>query len=219
MQLLTPKVVVQAVAMPAYWNTDLSRYAAGSVVEEYSEELIGEASRASYQSDADSDRTERLIKHFLRQPVPESPLEFTWAMVSVTGISFAAHVHFARHRQLSQSWLSQRYTTGVGFGIPPTMSDEAQLATLYRFYEQAQQAYDQLRLDGAKKQDARYVMPQGLAMQGYMAGNARAWVQTLRLRRSKKAMPETRKVADLIAKELGKAWPIIASVEGWNEPI
>lgn len=215
-KIVQPKVEVVSVSAPVkkYWIGD--DYDQGSLD---SESVIGEASRASYQSEADSDRTDRLIKHFLRGNHTESPLEFAWAAVSITGISYAAHVHFLRHRVMSQSWLSQRYTEApdkVGFVLPASVGAVTK-QEMSDAYDAAERIFSEQRRMGVKKQDARYVLPQGVAMQGYMAGNARAWVELLRLRRDKKAMPETRKVANLIAKELAQFWPTIAATEGWTE--
>ena len=171
------------------------------------ESLIPTAARASYQSyegqDADSDA--RLIRHFVRND--ESPLEFSFAAFDVT-CSYATHVHFLRHRHLSQSWLSARYTEQLGFVLPRDPAPE-RIAAAMTAYGLAEDAYADLRDIGAKKQDARYVMPQGAAVQGWIAGNARAWLHTLNLRASKKAMPETRLIALTMREELSKVWPTV----------
>jgi thymidylate synthase (FAD) len=165
--------------------------------------LIATAARASYQSYGNEKMTdEALIRSFLKET--ESPLEFAWAMVSVT-CSYAAHVHFLRHRHMSQSWLSQRYTEGLGFVEPATLT----AGELPAVYTCAEAEYGYLREDKARRQDARYVLPQGTAIQGWMAGNARAWINLLRLRTSKAAMPEVRHVAGLIQDELAQVWPLV----------
>ena len=172
------------------------------------ESLIPTAARASYQSyegqDADSDT--RLIRHFVRND--ESPLEFSFAAFDVT-CSYATHVHFLRHRHLSQSWLSARYTEQLGFVLPPAMTDEYSCVVAQDAYRDAAECYESLRQWKEKKQDARYVMPQGAAVQGWIAGNARAWLHTLNLRASKKAMPETRLIALTMREELSKVWPTV----------
>lgn len=166
------------------------------------QELIATAARASYQSYENEKMTDAaLIQSFKKET--ESPLEFAWAMVSVT-CSYAAHVHFLRHRHMSQSWLSQRYTEGLGFVEPAALVGE-----LINPYADAERAYEVERLGKARKQDARYVLPQGTAIQGWMAGNARAWINLLKLRTSKAAMPEVRHVAGLIQDELAQVWPLL----------
>lgn len=169
------------------------------------QQLIATAARASYQSYGNQKMTdEALIKSFLKDR--ESPLEFAWAMVSVT-CSYAAHVHFLRHRHMSQSWLSQRYTEGLGFVVPP---NEAGRETWFGdVYEHGETAYDSARSSKMKKQDSRYMLPQGTAIQGWVAGNARAWLNLLSLRTSKAAMPEVRHVAKLMQAELCTVWPLL----------
>lgn len=169
------------------------------------EQLIAHTSRACYQSfeKADEASDERLIKHFVQHG--ESPLEFAWAMFDVN-CSYAAHVHLLRHRFFSFQWRSQRYDETFEWVLPP----EHRLAGNYtRAYANAEEGFAKARSDGDKRQDARYVVPQGIAVQGFMAGNARAWQSFLELRTSKKAMPETRQVAELMRAELSKVWPTI----------
>lgn len=172
------------------------------------QELIATAARASYQSyDSHKMTDEALIRSFLKDT--ESPLEFAWGMVSVT-CSYAAHVHFLRHRHMSQSWLSQRYTGGLGFVLPLGLDAQAGDADEYSYaYSAGEDAYHEARGLGHKKQDARYVIPQGTAIQGWMSGNARAWLNLLKLRTSKAAMPEVRHIAKLIQAELHTAWPLV----------
>jgi len=171
--------------------------------------LITHAGRHSYQShDKASEQSDaQLTAHFVKQN--ESPLEHSFAMFDVT-CSYAAHVHFIRHRVgFHQSWLSQRYTEGLGFIAPPGVTDEAHLQALTDAFSAATLAYDTLRETGLLKQAARYVMPQATAMRGSISGNARAWLNMLNLRTSKKAMPETRLVAQMMRDELGKVWPTV----------
>ncbi len=165
--------------------------------------LITHAGRHSYQSHdkASEESDARLLAHFAKND--ESPLEHSFAMFDVT-CSYACHVHFLRHRHLSESWLSQRYTAGMGFVVPEALKANGYVYDSYNFGEQD---YERQRRGGAKKQDARYVLPQGVAVRGSISGNARAFLNMLALRTSKKAMPETQHVALLMRTELGKVWP------------
>ena len=166
------------------------------------QELIPLTSRACYASFDKQDEASdaRLLKHFVNND--ESPLEFAWAVMDIT-CSYATHVHLLRHRFFSFQWRSQRYDDTMEFILPDGLNHEDGAEA----YSIAEFVYDECRKQGAKKQDARYVVPQGVAVQGFMAGTARAWLHFLRLRTSKKAMPETRKVAQQIQDELHKVWP------------
>lgn len=167
--------------------------------------LIPHVARASYQSyDKQNEDTDAQLLAHLRKN-EESPLEFAWAVLDIT-CSYAAHVHLIRHRHHSFSWRSQRYDETMQFVLPAGLS-EAHAEVLAWDYANTEAEFVFLRQDGAKKQDARYIIPQAVAVQGFMGGNARAWVSFLKLRTSKKAMPETRLIAQLIEAELKQVWP------------
>lgn len=176
------------------------------------QELIPYTSRACYQSFDKQDEASdaRLLAHFVQND--ESPLEFGWAVMDIT-CSYAAHVHLLRHRFFSFQWRSQRYDDTMEFVLP----DGTEQANVYaprwitEGIDESERLYDDLRRHGLKKQDARYVIPQAVAVQGFMAGTPRAWLHFLRLRTSKKAMPETRELAQQIQAELHTAWPEVVS--------
>lgn len=63
--------------------------------------------------------------------------------------------------------------------------------------------------DGFSHQDAAYYLPQGVLTSMVVTGNLRAWYEYLPKRLCKRAMPEHRKVAEMIHAELKKAMPEI----------
>ena len=67
--------------------------------------------------------------------------------------------------------------------------------------------YQLFRKDGYAHQDAAYFLPQGVLTSMVMTGNLRAWYEYLPKRLCKRAMPEHRKVAEMIYAELKKAMP------------
>lgn len=170
-------------------------------------ELITHAGRHSYQShDKANEQTDaQLLAHFVTKK--ESPLKFSFAMFDVT-CSYTAHVHFKTHVHIPSVWLSQRYTHARGVIVPEGLNDE-QRAVYLEAVEAQQRAYDVLRELGAKRQDARYVQGQGGVVRGSVCGNALGLLNMLALRTSKKAMPETRQIAELMQDELSKVWPTI----------
>jgi thymidylate synthase (FAD) len=63
--------------------------------------------------------------------------------------------------------------------------------------------------DGYAHQDAAYYLPQGVLTSMVVTGNLRAWYEYLPKRLCKRAMPEHRKLAEIIHEELRKAVPEI----------
>ena len=62
---------------------------------------------------------------------------------------------------------------------------------------------------GVAEEDAAYILPQGVVTELVVSGNLRAWLEYLPKRLCRRAMPEHRKLADLIHKELIKVMPEI----------
>lgn len=176
------------------------------------QDLIPYTSRACYQSFDKQDEASdaRLLSHFVKND--ESPLEFAWAVMDIT-CSYATHVHLLRHRFFSFQWRSQRYDDTMDFIMPDAVKgDDVSLEYTFNHYSESSEFYYGLRANEFKKQDARYVVPQGVVVQGFMAGSARAWLHFLRLRTSKKVMPETRQLAEQVQAELHTVWPDVVTL-------
>lgn len=73
----------------------------------------------------------------------------------------------------------------------------------------AMELYQLFRKDDWPYQDAAYFLPQGVLTSMVVTGNLRAWYEYLPKRLCKRAMPEHRKVAEMIYAELKKAMPEI----------
>lgn len=69
--------------------------------------------------------------------------------------------------------------------------------------------YNECISNGLSEQDAAYFLPQGAKTSLVVTGNFRAWFEYLPKRMCMRAMPEHRKLAELIQKELAKAAPEI----------
>ena len=63
--------------------------------------------------------------------------------------------------------------------------------------------------EGYSPEDARYFLPQGVKTKIVVTGNFRSWFEYFPKRLCKRAMPEHRKVAEAILKELKEACPVI----------
>lgn len=69
--------------------------------------------------------------------------------------------------------------------------------------------YQKALEEGVPEQDAAYYLPQGVESSMVVTGNFRAWYEYLPKRVCRRAMPEHRKLAELIHQELAKAAPEI----------
>lgn len=68
---------------------------------------------------------------------------------------------------------------------------------------------DAIVFENAKEEQAAYYLPQGVETSMVVTGNFRAWYEYLPKRVCRRAMPEHRKLAELIHQELAKAAPEI----------
>lgn len=68
---------------------------------------------------------------------------------------------------------------------------------------------DAIVFENAKEEQAAYYLPQGVETSMVVTGNFRAWYEYLPKRLCRRAMPEHRKLAELIHQELAKAAPEI----------
>lgn len=78
-----------------------------------------------------------------------------------------------------------------------------------RMSRRAMQMYNDFLNEGIPHEDAAYFLPQGALTSKIVTGNLRAWYEYLPKRLCKRAMPEHRKVAEMIYAELKKAMPEI----------
>lgn len=107
------------------------------------------------------------------RPIQDGPMRVTllgWSHFKphttwlIEGVSRALTHQLVRHRLGSFSQESQRYVDLQKGGwtaiVPPEIqADEAALAIFERFWQQAEGAYDALRLLNVRKEDARFLLP------------------------------------------------------------
>lgn len=127
-----------------------------------------------------------------------SPLRFAYATFHVTGISRVEshqHVRVAHAGILQQS---QRYQEVISPVIRPPMFHRMsrETASVVDAAEAlSKQAYQLLLQDGVHKEDARYILPEGIGTELVMTGNFQMWVDWLKNRTSPHAQWEIRAVA------------------------
>ena len=134
-------------------------------------------------------------------------LRFAYATVRVEGISRVCSHQLVRMAHSGILMRSQRYVaeTEVNYIDPPKWEalDVSYKAEWYHIQRRAEALYLKLvELGHMKKEDARYILPQGCATSLVMCLNFQAWLDFLRNRDSKHAQWEIREVAQEIRKRL-----------------
>jgi thymidylate synthase (FAD) len=163
------------------------------------EKLIEEAGRTCYLSLDRMDETSE--KNFIRRCIRSghhSILEHASASFRIAGASRAFTHQLVRHRVASFSQQSQRYVVEDEFNyiIPPGIAAGAEAAAVFReFIESSRRAYLRLRELGAKKEDARFVLPNALESQIVFSANFRELRHVFALRCDRAAQWEIRRVA------------------------
>jgi thymidylate synthase (FAD) len=192
------------------------------------QQLIEAAGRCCYESWRNpSGRTnEQYIANLLSQG-HMSVIEHAVASFYIRGVSRALTHELVRHRHFSYSQRSTRYVdeSDCNFIVPDCIADDPEAL---RIFEEAvgrsQEAYRRLcevlerKFAGVEdrtlrrkmvRQAARSVLPNATETALVMTGNFRAWRHFIRLRASRYADPEIRKLAIMILRELQRVAPAI----------
>lgn len=127
-------------------------------------------------------------------------LRFAHATFHITGISRICSHQFVRSKHLDFLQRSQRYCEEdvPKFVYPGTTSD----THISSLYQTAYRVYQDLLEAGVKKEDARFVLPEGTQTELIVTGNFQAWLDFIRLRADKHAQWEIRAVAKEINNQL-----------------
>ena len=141
-------------------------------------------------------------------------LRFASAVFRVSGISRVCSHQLVRHAHLSYLQRSQRYVAEkqIDYINPAALetldhNDQLEWATIQ---DHAESLY--LRLTKSKlmkKEDARFILPQGCDTSITIVGNFQAWLDFVRLRTDKHAQTEIRLVALEIKRQLTEIAPNI----------
>lgn len=129
-------------------------------------------------------------------------LRFAHATFHISDISRACSHQFVRSKHLDFLQRSQRYCEEKipKFIYPGTKHD----TRISSAYQSAYAAYEELIASGVKKEDARFVLPEGTATELVVTGNFQAWLDFIKLRGDVHAQWEIRAVAKAINNELAK---------------
>ncbi len=184
------------------------------------QKLIETCARISYESKNDPFDQEVNSK-FIRKLIKnghESPLEHASATFLIEGISRACSHQIVRHRLASFSQKSQRYTDATmdgGFSAGVVMPESVLKAMvnddgsfnelrdeLHGRLNELAGLYHRLVGMGVPKEDARFIIPEGITTSLYMTANFREWRHFLKLRLDRHAQWEIREVARAILDKL-----------------
>jgi thymidylate synthase (FAD) len=159
------------------------------------EELIEHAGRVCYRSQGRGNAG-RFIRQRIREG-HESIVEHVSATFEVSGISRAASHQLVRHRLASYRQESQRSVdmSDPQWVLPPDVSADPRAVTIWEnLGAQVRNAYRALRELGVRKEDARFVLPNGAATRLVVTMNFRELLHVFRLRISPEAQWEIRAV-------------------------
>lgn len=129
-------------------------------------------------------------------------LRFAHATFHISGISRICSHQFVRSKHLDFLQRSQRYCEEdiPKFVYPGRTSD----TTISGLYQTAYRYYQELLAAGVRKEDARFVLPEGTQTELVVTGNLQAWLDFIKLRADKHAQWEIRAVAKEINNQLAK---------------
>ena len=129
-------------------------------------------------------------------------LRFATATFHVSGISRICSHQFVRSKHLDFLQRSQRYCEE---DIPQHVYPGTKMDTrISSAYQSAYAVYQELIAAGVKKEDARFVLPEGTCTELVVTGNFQAWLDFIKLRADVHAQWEIRAVAKAINNELAK---------------
>jgi thymidylate synthase (FAD) len=134
-----------------------------------------------------------------------STLRFAHATFLIEGISRICSHQFVRSKHLDFLQRSQRYCNEeeTNVVIPESISKY----DVQDFVYNAQILYENLIKNGVKKEDARFILPQGTTTELLVVGNFQAWYDFIKLRSGKEVQWEIRAVAHEINHQLHKIAP------------
>ena len=163
------------------------------------------AAGTSYNKEANSIEKAKALNKKLIKMGHNVPIESIQYNFHITGLSKAAGAQMSRHRSQNHVSLSRRYTQQQPKFVYPTlnyMKNEDEVEATYKLMsgacENAYRAYKFLIDTGAKKQDARLVMPVNVATTRNAWANARALRDFFRLRLDPAAEEEIRRLAFML---------------------
>lgn len=133
----------------------------------------------------------RLFDHIMKSK-HTSTMEHTHFTFAVEGVSRALLAQLTRHRQLSFSVQSQRYSKfssdsrsgGFDYVVPEKVLNEGLEMTFDLYMGKIQAMYDDLVQRGIPQEDARSVLPNAATCNLVTSGNLRSWLEFYQKRKA-----------------------------------
>lgn len=177
------------------------------------EYVIGLEAAECYDSKRDRDACIRRAKH-CKDSGHLATLRFAYATIRVSNISRVCSHQIVRMAHAGILQRSQRYVaeSAVDYIDPPVLAtlDAGYQAQWRRIQEEAEELYlDLLANKLMKKEDARYILPQGCTTALSLCLNFQGWRDFLKNRNAKHAQWEVRDVAEQIQAVLAGIAPNI----------
>ena len=169
--------------------------------------IISHAARTCYNSfdkDKLNNRAE-FVKGLIKSG-HETPLEFASATFDIKGISRICQNQLVRHRHASFCVLSERYVDVSKMEMTFPYEVLRQYDGALDYVAEAKRLYKGLLDLGVKREDARFLLPQGINTNVCVNMNFRALRHFLKLRLDKKAQWEIRQVAMAIYDICNERW-------------
>jgi thymidylate synthase (FAD) len=140
-----------------------------------------------------------------------STLRFAHATFLVEDISRICSHQFVRSKHLDFLQRSQRYCNEgeIESVMPDSIMSSKYHIDVWEIQNHAKWLYDKLIADGFKKEDARFILPQGTTTELLVVGNFQAWYDFIKLRSGKEVQWEIRAVAHEINRQLHSIAPNI----------
>jgi thymidylate synthase (FAD) len=136
-----------------------------------------------------------------------STLRFAHATFLIEDISRICSHQFVRSKHLDFLQRSQRYCNESEVEV--IVPEAIRFNVVDRHLMEAKSLYELLIADGVKKEDARFILPQGTTTELLVVGNFQAWYDFIKLRSGKEVQWEIRAVAHEINRQLHSIAPNI----------
>lgn len=174
------------------------------------EMLCGEAAGTCYRSDG-----EKALKAAMSGG-HESVLEHAAFTFRISGVSRVLLAQLTRHRIVSFSVESQRYTNSKNnpVHLPDSLYESQLHVDVLNVVTRAVSLYEELVRQGVPKEDARYILPQGITTNLVLTANARELRHIFALRCCNRAQTEIRELAWKMLRLCREAAPILFNDAG-----
>lgn len=196
MRLIEPKIEV------------INKYGEKAVLQRLEE--IGRVSHKS-EDKITENSAEQFVKNLIKWG-HESVLEHISITVKFTTDRAVSH-QLVRHRLASYTQLSQRYViydNEISFILPVDTNKESLAGRMFiKSFGHTEAAYFALIKQGKRPEQARAVLPNATATEIYMTANLREWRHVLKLRTSKGADPEIKRIMVPLLTILAAKYPTI----------